>query len=284
MKRYVTIFMIVFILLATGTNIIAEESANKVTVTLDGTEVIFPDAQPFIDARNRTLVPIRFVSEAMGADVSWDDDTQTVTIIKKHDTITYKIGNLGATLNGVIMSFDTVGILKEDRTFVPIRFISELLNCKVEWVEETMTVVITSPPAPVKFPELKITVHFPDNEYTGKLFWITLDNLRDFSDCTNYQFKVDFVNPEEFNIVEQDEGAINGWQTIQLNQWRKITQSGASIFTVSSINYTTRKNMEIFKLYDGMPLEFVLTVKRNCSGEEKEYNYTETFKYPYPIK
>lgn len=51
-------------------------------------------------------------------------------------------------------------MIKDDRTFVPLRFIAELLNCDVEWDENTYTVTITSPPSPVAFPEPKLTGAF----------------------------------------------------------------------------------------------------------------------------
>lgn len=282
MKRLLIIMMAVALVFS-GT-VFSVENTDKVTVTLDGNEIIFPDAQPFIDSRDRTLVPIRFVSEALGAEVSWEDETQTVTIVKGKDTIVYTIGNLGASLNGVKYAFDTIGILKEDRTFVPLRFISELLNCKVDWLQESVTVVITSPAPPVAFPEPVVTVNYPNDEYSGKLFWITLDNMRDYSDCNNYQFKIDFITPVEFNMFEQDEGAINGWQTYDRNQWFKLGVKNTTVFSVSSEHYTTRANKEKLKLYEGMPLNFKLSVQRKCSGEVREYSYTETFKYPYPEK
>lgn len=284
MKKLLSV-MIALVLIFTGT-VFSEGSTEKVTVTLDGNEIIFPDAQPFIDSRDRTLVPIRFVSEALGAEVSWEDATQTVTIVKGKDTIVYPvgIGNYAATLNGVMMVFDSYGILKEDRTFVPLRFISELLNCNVEWLEDSATVVITSPAPPVAFPEPKLTVHFPDNEYTGQLLWITLDNIRDYSDCDNYQFKIDFTTPIEFNVFDENEGAINGWQTYNLNQWTTLSISNSTIVSVSRKYYTTRANKEKLQLYEGMPLEFVLSVQRKCSGKIKEYSYSETFKFPYPAK
>jgi hypothetical protein len=277
MKKLLSVFMVLIITLSAVTFAAADNG--QVIVKLDGQEIFFPDAKPFIDKRDRTLVPIRFVSEAMGAEVSWDNDTQTVTIVKGRNTITYTIGSIKAFLNGEVQVFDTVGILLEDRTFVPLRFISEMLNCEVEWIAETSTVEITSSPAPVAFPEPEITVHFQEGDYDARLLWITLDNLKDYSDCDNYQFKIDFINPSEFNITEQNEGAINGWQTLSLNQWRKLTINFTSIITIIRDNYTTRANKEKLKLYDGMPLEFVLSVKRMCSGEVREYTYSETLQY-----
>ena len=181
-------------------------------------------------------------------------------------------------------AFDVSTRITEDRTFVPLRFVAEMLNCDVDWDENTYTVTITSPPEPVAFPEPELTVHFPEHEFEGKLFWITVDNLRDYSDCNNYEFKIDFITPSEFNTYDENMGAILGWQTYNNNEWRSIKKAEYPIYTVSSKYYTTRTNKEKFELYDGMPMEFKLSVKRLCSGEIKEYHYTETFKYPYPAK
>lgn len=283
MKRILTLLLTIMMLATLSTGYVVAEEISDITVTLDGEKIEFPDAKPYI-WKDRTLVPIRFVSEAMKADVSWNGDEQKVTIVKGKDTIISHILSSKATLNGVMYTFDVPAMIKEDRTFVPLRFISEMLNCDVDWNEETYTVTITSPPKPVAFPEPELTVHFPENEFEGKLFWITVDNLKDYSDCNNYEFKIDFTNPTEFNVFEMDMGAVLGWQTHNNNQWRSIKKAEYPIFTVSSECYTTRENKEKLNLYDGMPLEFTLSVKRLCSGEVKEYKYTETFKYPYPVK
>lgn len=205
-------------------------------------------------------------------------------MIKGKDTIITHILSSRATLNGVLYTFDVPAMIKADRTFVPLRFVAEMLNCDVDWDENTYTVTITSPPEPVAFPEPELTVHFPENPYEGKLFWITVDNIRDYSDCDNYQFKIDFITPSEFNIYDENMGAILGWETHDRNQWHKIQYADDSVFSVSSRYYTTRENKTTLELKDGMTMEFTLSVKRLCSGEVKEYHYTETFKYPYPAK
>lgn len=283
MKRILTLLLAVMMLAALPVSYVTADEAPDITVTLDGNKIDFPDAKPYI-FKDRTLVPIRFISEAMKADVSWNGGEQEVTIVKGKDTIITHILSSRATLNGVLYTFDVPAMIKADRTFVPLRFVAEMLNCNVDWDENTYTVTITSPPEPVAFPEPELTVHFPDNEWTGKLFWITVDNIRDYSDCANYEFKIDFTTPSEFNQFDEDMGAILGWQTHDNNQWRSIQYSDDSIFTVSSKYYTTRENKKALELKDGMPMEFTLSVKRLCSGEVKEYHYTETFKYPYPAK
>ncbi len=282
-KKIVSLVLATGMLFSMGTTVIAE-SAEKVIVNLDGQEVVFPDAQPFVDNRDRTLVPIRFVSEAMGAVVDWEQETRTVVIQKDKDVIRYTIGDMKGYLNEEIRVFDTYGILKEDRTFVPLRFISEMLSCEVDWKDTTRTVTIVSPGASVKFPEPQITVHYPESESDKRLLWITLDNYSDFRrECPNYEFKIDFENPKEFNVFEQDEGAINGWQKYNRNEFVKLTDTGNTIVSVSRAFYTTRNNAKHFSIKDGDALKFKLTVLRKCSNEKKEYVFSETVKIPYSL-
>ncbi len=283
MKRILTILLTIMMLSTLSVNYVAAEETPDITVTLDGNKIDFPDAKPYL-YKDRTLVPIRFISEAMGADVAWNGDEKEVTIVKGRDTIITHILSSKATLNGVMYAFDVSTRITEDRTFVPLRFVAEMLNCDVDWDESTYTVTITSPPEPVAFPEPELTVHFPEHEFEGKLFWITMDNVRDYSDCNNYQFKIEFTNPTEFNVIDINMGAILDWETHNINSWRNAKKNGDEIFSVSSKYYTTLENKEKLELKDGMPLEFTLSVKRLCSGEIREYHYTETFKYPYPAK
>ncbi len=284
MKKLLAIILAAGMLLSGVLAVNAATVPDKVTVELDGKEVYFPDAQPFVDARDRTLVPIRFVSEAMGAKVDWVNDTRTVIIQKENDTIKYTIGDMKAYLNDEIRVFDSYGILKEDRTFVPLRFISEMLACTVDWSDTTKTVTIVSPGAAVKFPEPKLTVHYPESESDKRLLWVTIDNYRDFErECPYYEFKIEFTSPKEFNTFEQDEGAINGWQKYNRNEFVSLTNSGNTVLTVSRAFYTTRANAKNFEIADGDEISFKLTVHRKCSNETKEYTYTEAIKMPYSL-
>ncbi len=208
MKRAVSILLMVVMM----TMCMSVSAQSNVKVTLDGNEISFPDAKPFIDQRDRVLVPIRFVSEALGALVDWENKSRTAVIKQDDDEIRYTVYQPMAYLNGEMMVMDTYGILKDQRTMVPIRFISELLGCDVAWDENNSTVIITSPKDAVEFPEPQISVNYPKSISDKRLLWINIDNYRDFERSGNYEFKVEFINPVQFNTYEQDEGAINGWQ------------------------------------------------------------------------
>ena len=123
-----------------------------ITVELDGVDVVFPDAKPFIDENSRTLIPIRFVSEAMGAEVGWEDATKKVTIKLDSTVLILTIGSPVLMKNGGIWPMDTKPIIKEARTFVPIRFVAEGLGAWVDWEDSTKTVIISTEEPLVKPP------------------------------------------------------------------------------------------------------------------------------------
>lgn len=256
-----------------------------VTVTLDGQQIKFPDVQPYVNEDDRTLVPIRFVAEALGADVTWDDYSLSAIIVKDDITIKYSPLSSGANYNGYEMDFDSKGVLKDDRTLAPLRFISEMLRCKVEWDGENENVIITSPGEPVAFPEPRVTVHYREGSYDGRLMWITLDNFLDYRDCDNYEFQIEFTNPVQFNTADADIGEIAGmeYKTSSRVFWRQLQPNSTEIVWITDGSYATHEDMRTFEPYDGMPISYILRVKRLCSGEVREYNFTDTFRLPFPL-
>ena len=120
-----------------------------VTVVVDGETVVFPDGQPY-EAGGRVMVPVRFVSEKLGAEVSWFEDTRTVTVIDEHNAIALTVGKQEVIANNETVTLDAAPELKEDRNYVPLRFVSEALGASVDWDNETRTVQIKKGNAPVQ--------------------------------------------------------------------------------------------------------------------------------------
>lgn len=120
--------------------------SDELAVRVNGDLVEFPDARPFIDDNNRTLIPVRFVAESMGADVDWDNESRTATIERDGITILVPIGSdtISITENGVTeyVTMDTEAIISESRTYVPIRFVAESLSAWVSWSDLYSTVQI----------------------------------------------------------------------------------------------------------------------------------------------
>ena len=280
MKRAVSILLMVVIMAMC----VCVSAQSNVRVTLDGNEIFFPDTQPFIDDRDRVLVPIRFVSEALGALVDWENESQTAIIRQGRDEIRYTVYQPMAYLNDEMMVMDTYGILKDDRTLVPIRFISELLGCTVIWDEKTSTVVITSPKDVVDFPKPNISVNYPESISDKRLLWIDIDNYRDFERSGDYEFKIEFLNPVQFNTYEQDEGAINGWQKYSRCNFMSASNSYKTIYSITRAFYTTRDDMKTYKPKDGDEIIFRLTVRNKATKETQMYTFTEELKIPYEIE
>lgn len=141
MKKFM-LLIIAFVIVISGS--VASFATNTVTVKVNNNIVSFPDAQPFIDVSSgRTMIPIRFIAETMGCEVTWMAAARLVYINRSSTEISLKINSTTAIVNGVEMIFDSKAIIQNDRTFVPLRFVSEALGAKVEWIDSTKTVVIT---------------------------------------------------------------------------------------------------------------------------------------------
>lgn len=133
----------VMFLLSTGAAL-AETGAEKpITVKVDNSVIDFPDAKPFID-NGRTMVPVRFVSQALGATVQWDGAAKTVKMNRQGKSISLKIGEKRANVNGKAITFDAAAQLRESRTYVPLRFVSEAYGERVDWFAAERVVQITT--------------------------------------------------------------------------------------------------------------------------------------------
>jgi hypothetical protein len=139
--------------------------ASNVNLIVDGKDIT--DLSEPIIVNNRTLVPIRFVFEEIGGEVEWNGEDRSVTAKRGNSQILLKIGsyivdyNEGRNyeLSDVAPEINNLG--NGDRTYVPLRLISNALGVGIEWDENTRTVNIDSSKSSSieKFHDLKITSH-----------------------------------------------------------------------------------------------------------------------------
>lgn len=121
----------------------------KVVLKIGSKEVIVDgesktlDVAPYIDpATNRTLVPIRFISEVFGGNVEWDEKNKNINISLNSIQIALQVGNYNAFVNGKFIKLEQPPVIKDGRTMVPIRFISEAMGAQVSWDEESKQITI----------------------------------------------------------------------------------------------------------------------------------------------
>ncbi len=81
----------------------------------------------------RTLIPLRFISEVFGAEVSWNGETEIVTIRYKDKEISLKIGDEYMYVNGEAVELEVSAELINERTYVPIRAVSDALDVGILW-------------------------------------------------------------------------------------------------------------------------------------------------------
>lgn len=151
MKKLISVFLSITIITALFTTFAFATDTAKLLesvpdVRVNGDLVKFPDRQPYINSDNRTLIPVRFVSEALGANVTWVPETSTAVMEKNGIKVEVTIGqqNITVTKNGSAstVAMDTVAVLRYDRTYVPIRFVAENLGAWVSFSNYYNTVQI----------------------------------------------------------------------------------------------------------------------------------------------
>jgi hypothetical protein len=112
-------------------------------------QVVTMDIAPLI-RENRTLVPLRFITEAFGATVQWNEALQQIDISLQTQTMNHKItlwiGKKESLVDSASYILETAPItIPPGRTIVPIRFIAEALESSVEWQPLTRSIKITFP-------------------------------------------------------------------------------------------------------------------------------------------
>ncbi len=151
--KIIAFALAIAICLSFGANAFAAEPGTMVTQSTDKLEVRvnghltqFPDAQPYIDENSRTLIPLRFVTEALGAEVSWNQSAKIASVEKNGIRCDITIGeaDMLVTENGntSTVTMDTQAVLKNSRTFVPIRYVAEALGAYVDYSNYYRTVGI----------------------------------------------------------------------------------------------------------------------------------------------
>lgn len=186
MKRSIITILTILLVFSLFSSSLALAYELPVRIVVNGQKITLPDAQPFIDAQSRTQVPLRFVSEALGAKVGWDSKNQKVTVKLDGKNVVLYIGKKEYQVDGVTKKMDTGALLKQNRTFVPIRFVSEALGASVKWESVIRTVYINTDgktPEPVG-DEIKVaevhgfTIYYSEMGKNASPVYVTESRLR----------------------------------------------------------------------------------------------------------
>lgn len=135
-------------------------AAQDIVVRLDGQTLTF-DVPPSMQ-QGRTLVPLRAIFEALGADVQWRAETGEIHAVRGDREVTLTIGQTQARVAGEPKTLDVPAMIMNGRTLVPLRFVSEALLAEVIWdgANRTVTILSQYPQPPPALGQLE--VHFID--------------------------------------------------------------------------------------------------------------------------
>ena len=126
--------------------VIPAQAEEPITILVDGKAVSF-DVAPIMK-NDRVFIPLRAVGEALGAHVSWNEESQTVIISKLGTLQSMTLGNPVATMirdnDQSEITLDVAPFTVNDRTLVPVRYVAEGFDATVDWDNDNNTVIIKS--------------------------------------------------------------------------------------------------------------------------------------------
>ena len=97
---------------------------------------------PVLLSNATTVVPIRTLIEVLGGNISWDSSTQQVRIEYRGHVLVLTIDDDQALGDGKVYPLSTSPRIIDGRTMLPLRFVSQMLGCFVDWYQETLEIVI----------------------------------------------------------------------------------------------------------------------------------------------
>lgn len=142
------------------------------------------EVNPYI-LDGRTMVPARIIGETFGADVQWVAAEKKVVISLNGKNISMIIGQPYAMVDGQKVELDVAPVIKNDKTMVPLRFVSETLGLDVQYIPSTKQILITDDPAVLEFNDSVVS----------------LSDFKAMYKINEYSYQGYFTNPEELISV-----------------------------------------------------------------------------------
>ncbi len=212
-------------------------AAEEVRVVVDGDELVTD--QSAVVVNDRTLLPVRAVAEAVGAEVSWDDGTETATITTDEAELIIELGSYSLTLNtpGVayVIEMDVPAQTINDRTMIPVRVVAESLGLSVCWSEEANTAYIGSSNAVTA---IAGSEGFSDDENCAMLFDCDTQTKWCTANITGYDAEESIIDVDDF---------IGAYTIFKLSEPAYVT--GYAVTTGNDNSVNTGRNPKTWTLY-----------------------------------
>lgn len=146
---------------AEGASFRSKSAVPAVKIFINGRELLDEKTSPVL-SEDRTYLPLRAVSEALGYTVTWDQGERRVTLARGEDTVAMTIGEKTYRHNDEEKIMDVAPYIEDDRTWVPIRYLGEATNLPVAWMNEERIVTVGTYPKKEVEPKERIEVEALD--------------------------------------------------------------------------------------------------------------------------
>jgi LysM repeat protein len=226
--------------------------STDVSIGINGQLYHFQDP-PFI-LNDSTFIPLRAVSETLGAEVWWDDTTRTVGIESPATSIAFVVGRTTAMVNQHHMDIPAATIVA-GKTMVPLRFVSEALGMEVEWDHDSRTVWITDPNAVTAFSastvtQQQYTVHKGDTLWLiGQRFGLSVEDLKRMNSLSGDLIHVGqkLALDDRSAVIQQNEQQSNVSYTYHAvergeNAWSISNRYGVPVCELLQTNHLTEQH------------------------------------------
>ena len=235
-KKFV--LMLAFLLLFTSVNAMSEK---KMTLVINNK--VFE--KEFIVKNNRIHIPLRLVSENLGADVNWKADTSEVEVWNKGKKIVFYINSNEYRINDMVYTIDSAPFIVKDTTYVPARALANAMDAKLEWNEEKFYCAIDN--GYEKDPTRDL-----DPTKDGKNLAI-INNLRTVTDLGSY------LKDGVMRVEEVEDGKV---YELFLKDYEKKNLSMRFVFDKNN-------NLTFYK-FDYFPCEKYPFLEKHLSEEESK--------------
>ncbi|WP_277261905.1 copper amine oxidase N-terminal domain-containing protein [Peptoniphilus lacrimalis] len=232
------LFLLSFLLLFTG---VSAKSEKKMTLVINN--IVFE--KDFIVKNDRIHIPLRLVSENLGADVNWKGDTKEVEIINKGKKIVFYVDSNEYRIDDIVYTIDSPTFILKDRVYVPARALANAMKAKLEWNEKEFYCAIDNGYE-------KDSTRDVDLSKDGKDLAI-IDKIRKVTDLSDY------LKDGVMRVEEVDDGKV---YELFLKNYEKKNLSMRFIFDKNN-------NLKFYK-FDYFPNEKYPFLEKNLSEEESK--------------
>ncbi|MEK4425629.1 copper amine oxidase N-terminal domain-containing protein [Solibacillus sp. FSL K6-1523] len=227
MKKAISGIFLALILIITSSPTYAATAQIKI----DGVTIV-SDANPTVK-NNRTMVPLRVISENLGATVHWSDSQ--VTLTKNDMKVILKLNSNKVVKNGKTELLDVKSYMKNNRTFVPMRFIAETFGSNVDYKNGIVT-IDTKPFAidGVKIKAMQYEFHMTmggviqqmkGNSYNEAAYNIFIENKgskveapANYSWYFNIDSAGDYYKNAQYDFIDQEGKSVKRFDIYSLSQ------------------------------------------------------------------